>query len=122
MWDAIQFILLLTAYIGASYFIIRLVKKYTADTNKYFRLLILSFAYALFWGLGIAGSGGEPGFALPAPNIVALGLMTSIGFYQGLLTGLIILSFWWTIIFIVMLVRQIIKDKKVRKEDLQQQL
>jgi len=106
----------------ASYFIIRLVKKYTADTNKYFRLLILSFAYALFWGLGIAGSGGEPGFALPAPNIVALGLMTSIGFYQGLLTGLIILSFWWTIIFIVMLVRQIIKDKKVRKEDLQQQL
>jgi hypothetical protein len=122
MWDAIQFILLLSAYVATTYFIIWFVKKYTADTNKYLRLLTLSFAYALFWGFGIAGSGGDPGFAFPAPNIVALGLMASIGFYQGLLTGLIILGFWWTIIFIVMFVIQIIRDKKVRTEDLQQQL
>ena len=117
MWDAIQFILLLTAYIATSYFIIWLVKKYTADTNKYFRLLTLSFVYALFWGLGIAGSGGDPGFAFPAPNIVALGLMASIGFYRGITTGLIILCFWWTIIFIVMFVRQIISNKKLTRQN-----
>jgi len=111
MWDAIQFILLLTAYIAITYYIIKLVQKYMVATNKYIRLLTLSFVYALFWGLGIAGSGGEPGFALPAPNIVALGLMVSIGFYQGLLTGLIILGFWWAIIIITMFVRQILNNK-----------
>jgi hypothetical protein len=120
MWDTIQFILLLTAYIATAYFIIWLIKKYTADTNKYLRLLTLSFVYALFWGLGIAGNGGDPGFAFPAPNIVALGLMASIGFYRGILTGLIILGFWWVIIFVVMFVRQTLRNKKVIRQEQQQ--
>lgn len=120
MWDAIQFILLLTAYIAIAYFIIRFVKKYTTNTNKYIRLLTLSFVYALFWGLGIAGSGGDPGFAFPAPNIVALGLMASIGFYRGILTGLVLLGFWWTIIFSIMFVRQILKNKKSNISEQQQ--
>ena len=119
MWDAIQFILLLTGYVATSYFIIWLVKKYTADTNKYLRLLCLSFVYALFWGLGIAGSDGHPGFAFTAPNIVALGLMANIGFYRGILTGLIILGFWWTIIFVVMFVRHVMKNRKTIKSEQQ---
>lgn len=117
MWDTLQFILLLTAYIATSYFIIWVVKKYTTNTNKYIRMLCLSFVYALFWGLGIAASGGDPGFALPAPNIVALALMASIEFYQGILTGLIILGFWWTIIFVVMFFRQMMINRKTIKSE-----
>lgn len=115
MWETIQIILLLLAlviYIVTAYFIILLVKKRTVDTNKYFRLVVLSFVYSLFWGLGIAGSNGNPGFAIPAPNIVAIGLMLSSGFYKALLRGLVILSFWWTIIFVSMLIRQIYKNRK----------
>jgi len=75
--------------------------------NRYFQILIISFLYALFWGIGFAGSGGDPGFAFPVPNIVAIILMAINKFYQGILTGLIILGFWWLIIFAVMLI-----DKK----------
>lgn len=114
-------ILVLTAYIGITYFLIRLVRKYTSGNHKYFRLLSLSFAYALFWGLGIAaaGNGGDSGFALPAPNLVALGLMASAGYYQGLMKGLIILGFWWTIIFIGMFLWQMKRDKKAGIQDQQ---
>lgn len=112
MWDIIQLISLLTAYLAIAYLVIRLTQKHTQHKNKYFRLLLLSFLYALILGPGIAGSGGDPGFAFPAPNIVALGLMMSIGFYKGIVSGLIILSFWWVIIFMVMFIRQLIRNKK----------
>lgn len=119
MWDEIQFILLLTAYIGVTFLMIRWMRKRLVNANKYVRLFSLSFVYALFWGIGIAGSGGEPGFALPAPNIAALGLMISIGFYQGLKTGLMILGFWWLIIFMGMLLRLLISRKKVNSSSSQ---
>ena len=102
MFELILFIL----YVAVSYLIIILVKNYTENINKHLRLLILSFIYASFWGIGIAANGGDPGFALPAPNIVALGLMASDGLYRGVLSGLIILGFWWIIIIIVMYLKQ----------------
>ena len=102
MFELILFIL----YVAVSYLIIILVKNYTENINKHLRLLILSFIYASFWGIGIAANGGDPGFALPAPNIVALGLMASDGLYRGVLSGLIILGFWGIIIIIVMYLKQ----------------
>jgi hypothetical protein len=68
MWGTILFVLLLSAYIWISYLIIWIVRKYTKYTNKIFRLLILSLVYALFCGLGIAGSGGDPGFIYQNTN------------------------------------------------------
>ena len=74
MWDAIQFILLLAGYILIAYFITKFISKLTFTLNRYFKLIILSFLYAWLWGISIAATGGDPGFALPAPNIVAIDL------------------------------------------------
>jgi hypothetical protein len=118
MWDAIQFILLLTGYILVAYLIIKFISKFIiARINSYLRLLTLSFLYALFWGIGIAGSGGDPGFAFPVPNIVAIALMISIGFYRGVVTtGLYIFLFWWAIIFLFMLIKHFIKKESRFKQ------
>jgi hypothetical protein len=66
----------------------------------------------LIWGLGIAFSGGDPGFAFTVPNIIAIGLMGINGFYYGVATGLVILCIWWILIFVFMLVRYLINKKK----------
>lgn len=110
----ILFITFFLVYFAIGYFIVRQIKKYLIFTNKYIKILILSFVYALFWGFGIAGSGGDPGFALPAPNIIAIGLMMTNGNYKYSLTGLLILVLWWTLIYIIMLIVQLTKDYKVR--------
>lgn len=112
MLDVIQFIIVLTAYIAVSCFIIWLIKRYLVHANKYFRLLTLSFVYALFLGISIALSGGHPGFAFPAPNIIALGLMVISGFYSGIIKGLIILCIWWVVFFVFMLIRLALNKKK----------
>jgi hypothetical protein len=89
----------------------RLISKWTIDLNPYLRLITLSFFYALFWGIGIAGSGGEPGFGLPAPNIIAIFMMLYDRFYHGVFIGLLILCFWWTIIFLFMLIKNLYRKK-----------
>ena len=115
MWDVLQFIFGLAIYIVIGYFAIRLISKCISNLNFYIRLLIVSFCYALFWGIGIAASGGDPGFGIPAPNIIAIGLMISIGFYYGVMEGLIILLFWWILIFMIMFIRHLIKKKQLQK-------
>ena len=112
MWDTIQFILVLWLYILFTYFGIRLISKWTLNLNIYLRLAILSFYIALFWGIGIAGSNGHPGFAFPAPNFLAIGLMVFTGFYRGAVMGIGIFCIWWTLFFVLLLVRYMIKKKK----------
>ena len=112
MKDALLVILLLTAYIFISYLLVRFISRRIAGINPYLRILLLSFLYALFWGIGIAASGGDPGIGLPAPNLVAIVVMALIGFYQGIWAGIIFLGFWWTIIFLVMMAIFIIKSRK----------
>lgn len=112
MWDNILFILLLTGYVIGTYVIIKLIKKHITGLNKYIQLLVLSFAYALLWGIGIAGSGGDPGFAFPAPNVLALALMVSIDFYRGVRMGLLFLAFWWLGIFLTMYIAQLVRNRK----------
>ena len=117
MWEIVKFILLLTGYILLTYYIVKYVAKLTINFKSYLRILLLSFFYALFWGIGFAGSGGDPGFAFPVPNIVAIILMASIGFYDGILIGLIVFGFWWTIIFIVMVVDRQINKRQNNYDD-----
>ncbi|HAO07900.1 MAG TPA: hypothetical protein DCQ50_13170 [Chryseobacterium sp.] len=112
MWETIQFILVLFAYILGSYFATKQISKWTLKWNVYLRLLILSFSYALFWGVGIAFTGGDPGFAFPFPNLITIGLMGFMGFYWGILTGLAILGIWWILFFVFLLVRNLINKKK----------
>jgi hypothetical protein len=115
MWDILQIIFGLVIYIVIGYFSIRLISKYISKLNVYVKLIIISFCYALFWGIGIAASGGDPGFGFPAPNIIAIGLMSSIGFYYGAINGLIILFFWWILIFMIMLIYHFVKKKHLQK-------
>jgi hypothetical protein len=91
--------------------LIKFINKGIIDLNPYLRLIILSFFYALFWGIGIAGSGAEPGFGLPVPNIVAIFLMFNDRYYQGVINGFIILCVWWTIIFLFILMKHILKKR-----------
>lgn len=112
MWETIQLILLLGVYVLISYLFIRFVFKKTINLNPYLRLLLLSFLYALFWGIGIAANGGDPGFALPAPNIWAIILMYNDKLYRGVKFGLLVLGLWWAIIFIIMLIIYLIKRKR----------
>ena len=100
-------------YIVFCYFLIKIIGNWTRDLNHYLRQIILSFLYALFLGIGIAGSDAEPGFGLPAPNIIAILLMIRDRFYQGVITGLLILCFWWILIFLFMLVIHSYRKKKL---------
>ena len=94
------------------FFVIKLTHRVTVDKNIFFKSLIRSFIWALFLGVGIMASGGEPGFALPAPNLIAIIVMLIDRLYQGVISGLIILAFWWVVIFGVMIIMYIIKRRK----------
>jgi hypothetical protein len=112
MNEDILIILGLIIFFVLSYFLVRFVSRQTHHLNNYLRLSIVSFLYALFFGIGLAASGGEPGFALPAPNLVAILLMLSDGLYNSVISGLIILLFWWTFILLFMLARHLIRKRK----------
>ena len=114
MWDVVQLILLLAAYIAISHIIIKCIKKHIVYSNQYLRQLTLSFVYALFWGIGFFGGGADDtGYILPAPNILALGIMMSIGFYRGIMIGLLVVLFWWLLFFIFMLILRFIKNEYI---------
>jgi len=104
MNDALQLLLIVSIYLCIGYLFTRFVNKWTKKLKPILQILIRSFFYALIWGVGIAATGGDPGFAFPAPNIAALILMAYIGFFNGLLNGLIILFFWWFIFFIILII------------------
>jgi hypothetical protein len=80
--------------------------------NPIYRLLTLSFLYALFFGFdALTGGYGDPGFAIPAPVLVAL-----IGNPIILLSSdILFLIFWWSIIFII---KYIIYRVQINQSDL----
>lgn len=89
--------------------------KFSKNFHPIVRLTISSFLYALFYGIGAVSSGpGEPGFALPAPVLVAL-----IGTMPVTLinAAIIPLIFWWTVIFTVKFTLYRIKVKKLNSAD-----
>ncbi|HYV95694.1 MAG TPA: hypothetical protein VE978_28240 [Chitinophagales bacterium] len=100
-------------YIGMGYFITRLIRKWVIVKNQYLKLAIMSCSYALIFGVGIIGSGGDPGFAFPCPVVVAAlwGIWDWIP-TRFFVTGVIIpFVFWWVVIFAVMIVRLKLKQR-----------
>ena len=114
MQEGLQLAALLICYLLAGYYVTKLIRKSISNLNIYLRILVHSFSYALFWGIGIAGNGGEPGFGFPAPNFIAIALMASNKFYYGVKIAIYIMTFWWATIFFLMLARH----HMTRKHDL----
>ncbi len=112
MVSAILIILVMAGYFIVTYFTIKFIGNRKGGINPFFRILIISFLAALLWGIGIAGTDSEPGFALPAPNIIAITLMLSEGYFRGVLNGIYILVFWWVFLFIILVIRHLIKSRR----------
>jgi len=70
MNENLYILLIAVAYFTACFFVIRIIKKSIGHINSYLQIVILSFFYALFYGVGIVASGGDPGFGFPAPNLM----------------------------------------------------
>jgi hypothetical protein len=102
-------------YIMCGYYLVKFIRKQLISLNPYIQLIVLAFFYAIIFGIGIAGGGGEPGFAFPVPVILAGILQISIwALVRIFINGVIIpLFFWWIVIFIVMLIRDKIKRRKL---------
>ncbi|MFT5254314.1 MAG: hypothetical protein ACI87N_003382 [Flavobacteriales bacterium] len=112
MNETLKIFSILIIYLISGYFIAKYVSKTMINRNRIFRLVVLSFTYALFFGIGIAGNGGNPGFGFPAPNGIALYLMYHIDFMRGFFTGLKLLCVWWIVIFTIMLLKSFIRLKQ----------
>lgn len=110
-------LIVLTLYLVGGYFISKYVSKALLNKNRIFRLTILSLLYAVFFGIGIASSGGNHGIGFPAPNGIALYMMAKIDNTEGLLNGIFNLTIWWMVIFLVMNVRL---KKKLQFEKLKE--
>lgn len=113
MLDYIIGFQVIVVYIGICYVIIRQIRKWTNTMNRLPKLALRSFIYALLFGLGAFGGGGEPGFAFPCPVIV-VGIFDIIKLMplKIVVNGSIIpLAFWWIVFFIIMLIRAKTKKK-----------
>jgi len=115
--EILEYILLFAivmGYIIIGYYLTRFIGKEVISITPYIQLLILSFSYAMIFGIAILSAGyGDPGFALPFPVIIS-GILTILWGYSVKLfiTNFIIpLLFWWCLIFIVMLIRYKISRK-----------
>lgn len=95
--------LILVAYIIITRYIVQLFKKQIKHHGTVFQILSISFLYALFWGIYIVSNGpGNPGFAIPTPNLLII--IYRIIFYgiQSISSNLISILIWW-LIFIFLL-------------------
>ncbi|MEI6090903.1 MAG: hypothetical protein WCR42_10655 [bacterium] len=113
MLDYIIGFQVIVVYIGICYFISRQIRKWTKALNNLPKLALRSFIYALLFGLGAFGGGGDPGFAFPCP-IIVVGIFDIIKMMplKMVLNGCIIpLVFWWIVFFIIMLIRAKTKKK-----------
>src|SRR5688572_14447215 len=104
---------LLLGYVLIGYGLIRFIRIKTRLFMPIPRLLLISLLYALIFGVGILGSGGDPGFAFPFPLLLTgtlyiLEWRETILFVNGFL---IPLALWWSILFVLMLVNHFIRKK-----------
>jgi hypothetical protein len=106
MSEAAIFFLILIIYIVISYYLTRFIARKLISINPIIRIVILSFFYALFFGIGIVAGGGDPGFGFPVPNLAVIFIDA---FFENFSIGtlrvdLVITLFWWIIIFLVMII------------------
>ena len=103
------------AYIIFGILVIKYLKRKIKPNNYWSKALIMSFIYALIFGIGIVGgSYSEPGFALPSPILLAGIVDVFIGTDLSIMTNgiLIPLLFWWILIFAIMSSINFIKSRK----------
>ena len=94
--------LILGYFIGA-FLTIRFASRRLAGKNIHVKLLSLAFLNALFFGLGIVGSGGDPGIALPTPNLIAIIFTFAFDWtYIDIVILIVMLVFWWMLIYAVL--------------------
>lgn len=112
------FIIVAVAYIIGTYYLIRFIRIRLRAINRYLGVVILSFVYALFFGLGILGSGGDPGFALPFPiTLTALIYVWDWVPWTHFINGVIIpLTFWWFLFLLMMMIRQFIAARRTKQQ------
>ena len=118
MLEEIFFILIIVViiigYILIGYYVTKYVRKLTVSYKGIPRLILLSFLYTMIYGIGLIGGGGNPGFALPSP-LVFIGIfdMLECVEWKIFINGFIIpLTFWWILIFMIMLIKYWIKEKE----------
>jgi len=112
MNEGLIFFLGLTIYCFIAYLVLAILPKVTHKIHSYLKVTIHSFIYALIFGIGAAASGGDPGLAFPLPVIVAP-FFTNPNLMID--TVLLPFLFWWIIIFLVMIISHLIKNRHIRK-------
>jgi hypothetical protein len=95
MTDTLFILLSLTSFavgIGVRVFI----NKYLKQTSAWTKSILKTFVYAVFFGIGAVGGGGEPGFALPAPILPSALFSDSEQFWSNAFYPFL---FWLTVFF-----------------------
>ena len=102
------------AGIGIGIFITNLVRKRLSKENLNRRYLILSLLYALIFGIGMAGGGGDVGFAFPAPIIVAFvfDIIAWTEIPRFLASVMAPFFVWWILIFLFLKLQNYISKWK----------
>src|SRR5688572_18804948 len=104
--EDVLLVLLMFGYLVGAFLTIRYVNKQLVGKRLYLKLLILASLNALFFGIGIIGSfehPGDPGFALPAPNLIAI--ISTFFLDWGFIDTIIPLGIfvcWWILIYAIL--------------------
>jgi hypothetical protein len=109
-----EILLFLIVYLLVGYIIVRLVRKAVTRYSIFWQLTIKSFFYAMIFGINIIASGGDPGFAFPAPNLISFVFM-----WDFILAGdyftIEIFVYWWGVLLVIMLIRNFF-NRRTEKE------
>lgn len=100
-------LLTLIGYLVGAFLAIRFTNRRIVGKPPYRQLLIRAFLYALFFGFGFIvyiGNTADPGFAMIAPNLLAMIFMVLV---NDEVFGMIVLPvgtllFWWLVIYLAM--------------------
>lgn len=122
IFDYVVVLAFLIAYIIGGIYIIGLIRKRIILLNTYLKIFIVSFLYAMIFGLGLYTTGGDPGFGFPCPVFFA-GLFFIWDWpdmSQFVFNFLIPLVFWWTLSFIILFIKEILNKRKIRVNEVKE--
>lgn len=111
--DILIYIVIVISYYLGLYYLTKYISNFLTPLSKYLRVTILSFIYALLFGVGFLGSGGDPGFATPFPIILAgLYYVWKWSPWDLFINGVILpFLFWWLTIFIIIIIKYNLNNK-----------
>lgn len=106
------FLIGIIGYFLLAFLVIKIIRRHVRASHWLLRCLILSFAYGLFFGPGAVGGGGDPGFAMPAPVVIAAWYATK---GQLLNNSVFPFLFWWAVVFSFMVTVRAVKLIRKKK-------